>query len=100
MGDGPEYTSPGHGRLAHLDRKGLAPLLSIGSAFTMDERFITTEVIRGIEACDISFTEYNTVRALRLEDGQFERKRFGGAWALPSLGFIPRAAPWPAEDAP
>jgi hypothetical protein len=48
----------------------------------MDERFITPEVIREIDACDVSFTEYNTVRALRLEDGQFEKNCFGGAWAM------------------
>jgi hypothetical protein len=48
----------------------------------MDAAFITPELIREIDACDVSFAEYNTVRALRLEDGQFEKKRFGGAWAL------------------
>lgn len=48
----------------------------------MDEGFITPEVIRDIDACDVSFAEYNTVRALRLEDAQFEKKRFGGAWAM------------------
>lgn len=48
----------------------------------MDEGFITPELIREIDACDVSFAEYNAVRALRLEDGQFEKKRFGGAWAI------------------
>jgi hypothetical protein len=63
-------------------RQALTRLLSIGSAFLMDDGFITPEVIREIDACDVSFAEYNTVRALRLEDGQFEKKRFGGAWAM------------------
>jgi hypothetical protein len=48
----------------------------------MAEGFITPEVIREIDACDVSFAEYNAVRSLRLEDGQFEKKRFGGAWAM------------------
>jgi len=48
----------------------------------MDEGFITPEVLREIDECDVAFTEYNTVRALRLEDGEFEKRRFGGAWAM------------------
>lgn len=43
---------------------------------------IGADEIRRIVAVDAKFTEYNSRRALRLRESEFEKRRFGGAIAL------------------